>query len=359
MAPIDLRSDTVTHPTEAMQEAMRRAELGDDGREGDPTVRRLEALAASKVGKQAALYMPSGTMANLCSLLTHTSRGSEVLLERTAHIISYENCGLSLLGGLFYRPIPGSRGAMDTTALEFAFDSGLASKQLAPALVCMENTHNTAGGTVLPLEHMAAVARIAKQNGAKVHLDGARIFNAAVALGVGADRIAGHADTVCFCVSKGLSAPVGSLLCGSAAFIERARHFRRMLGGAMRQSGIVAAAGIVALETMIDRLRDDHASAQALAEGFHRIDRSLVDPSGIETNIVRVDVSGSGRPAKRWVEELAAEGVATSDYGRSQLRFVTHRHIGPVEVEQAVAAVQRVWERAARPTARAAAESTA
>ena len=352
MAPIDLRSDTVTKPTEAMLEAMRRAELGDDGREGDPTVRKLEALAAAKVGKQAALFMPSGTMANLCALLTHTSRGSEVLLERTAHIISYENSGISLLGGLFYRPIPGTRGAMDTTALEFAFESGLASKKLAPALVCMETTHNTAGGTVLPLDHMAAVARIARQNGANVHLDGARIFNAAIALGVPADRIAQHADSVCFCVSKGLSAPVGSLLCGTSAFIERARHFRRMLGGAMRQSGVLAAAGIVALETMIERLRDDHANARLLAEGFHAIDPGLVDPETIQTNIVRVDVSASGRSAKRWVEDLAAEGVATADYGRTQLRFVTHRHIGPAEVEQAVAAVRKVWERSARPASR-------
>ena len=158
MAPIDLRSDTITHPTEAMQDAMRRAELGDDGREGDPTVRKLEALAAAKVGKQAALYLPSGTMANLCSLLTHTSRGAEVLLERTAHIISYENSGLSLLGGLFYRPIAGSRGAMDLTALEFAFESGLAAKRLAPALVCMETTHNTAGGAVLALPELGCGA---------------------------------------------------------------------------------------------------------------------------------------------------------------------------------------------------------
>jgi threonine aldolase len=352
MAPIDLRSDTVTKPTEAMQEAMRRAELGDDGREGDPTVGKLERLAAAKVGKPAALYLPSGTMANLCSLITHTSRGSEVLLERSAHIISYENSGLSLLGGLFYRGIPGTRGAMDTTALEFAFESGLAARQLAPALVCMETTHNTAGGSVLPLDHMAAVARIARQHTAHIHLDGARLFNAAVALGVSADKIAAHADTVCFCVSKGLSAPVGSLLCGSTAFIDRARHFRRMLGGAMRQSGVVAAAGIVALESMIERLRDDHANARLLAAGFHQVDPSLVDPSAIETNIVRVDISASGRGAKRWVEDLATEGVATSDYGRTQLRFVTHRHIGPAEVEQAVAAVRKVWERSARPKPR-------
>jgi threonine aldolase len=353
MASIDLRSDTVTQPTEAMQEAMRRAELGDDGREGDPTARKLEQLAAAKVGKQAALYLPSGTMANLCSLLTHTSRGTEVLLERSAHIISYENSGLSLLGGLFYRPIPGTKGAMDLTALDLAFDSGLASKNLAPALVCMETTHNTAGGRVLPLEHMAAVHRVARSHGANIHLDGARIFNAAVALGVGADQIAAHADSVCFCVSKALSAPVGSLLCGTSAFIDRARHFRRMLGGAMRQSGVVAAAGIVALETMIDRLREDHVHARLLAEGFQRVDSSLVEASAIETNIVRVDIAASGRSARQWVTDLEAEGIATSDYGRSQLRFVTHRHIGRVEVEQAIAAVRRVWERSARPRARA------
>jgi len=343
---IDLRSDTVTHPTPEMQEAMARAELGDDGREGDPTVRKLEELAAARVGKEAALYLPSGTMTNLCSLLTHTSRGAEVFLERTAHIISYENSGISLLGGLFYRSIMGSRGAMDLTALEFAFESGLASRHLAPALVCMETTHNSAGGAVLPLEHMAGVQRIARANGANVHLDGARIFNAAVALGVDASKIAAYADSVCFCVSKGLSAPVGSLLCGTQGFIDRAKHFRRMLGGAMRQSGIVAAAGIVALESMVDRLRDDHANARRLAEGFQAIDASLVDAAGIETNIVRVDISGSGRSAQQWVKDLDAEGVATSDYGRSQLRFVTHRHIGRAEVDQTVAAVRRIWERA-------------
>ena len=354
MAPIDLRSDTVTRPTEAMQEAMRCAELGDDGREGDPTVRKLEALAADKLGKQAALYMPSGTMTNLCALLTHTGRGAEVFLERTAHIISYENSGISLLGGLFYRPIAGTRGAMDLTALEFAFESGLAAKKLAPALVCMETTHNTAGGTVLPLEHMAGVQRIARANGANVHIDGARLFNAAVALGVAPAKIAAYADSVCFCVSKGLSAPVGSLLCGPSAFIDRARHFRRMLGGSMRQSGVVAAAGIVALEAMVERLQDDHSNARRLAEVFQAIDSSMVDASGIETNIVRVDISASARSAQQWVKDLAAEGVATSEYGRSQLRFVTHRHIGASEVEQAVAAMRRVWERASSSRARTA-----
>jgi len=347
MSAIDLRSDTVTKPTPGMQEAMARAELGDDGREGDPTVRKLEALGAAKVGKEAALFVPSGTMANLCAQLTHTGRGSEVLLERSAHIIHAENSGIAILGNLFHRALPGTRGAMDLAALEEALDSGLAAKKLAPSLVCMETTHNNAGGCVLPLDHMASVYRIARAKGANVHVDGARFFNAAVALGVGADRVAAHTDSVCFCISKGLCGPVGSLLCGSHAFIERARHFRRMLGGNMRQAGVVAAAGIVALETMIDRLAEDHATARMLAQGFQKVDASLVDAAGIETNIVRVDVAKSGRTAREFARELAAEGVLVGDYGTAQLRFVTHREIGKADIERAVAAVGRVWQRGA------------
>ncbi|HTP95488.1 MAG TPA: GntG family PLP-dependent aldolase [Burkholderiales bacterium] len=345
MALIDLRSDTVTHPTEAMLEAMRNAELGDDGREGDPTVRRLEALAAERTGKQAALYLPSGTQANLIALLSHTGRGSEVLLHEGAHIISYENYGLSLLGSLFYRPIPGRRGAMDVAALENALGSGLSAKGLAPSLVCMETTHNNASGAVLPLEHMAAVYKLARRHGANVHTDGARLFNAAVALGVPAERIAQHTDTICFCVSKGLSAPVGSLLCGPAELIARARHFRRMTGGSMRQSGLLAAAGIVALQTMVERLAEDHRSARQLAAGLQRIDASLVDAGEIETNIVRVEVSASRVPAAQWSADLKALGVWAGDYGASQLRFVTHRHIGAQQVEAAIAAVGTLWQR--------------
>jgi threonine aldolase len=340
MAPIDLRSDTVTRPTEAMQEAMRRAELGDDGREGDPTVRKLEALAASRLGKQAALYLPSGTMANLCSLLTHTSRGAEVLLERTAHIISYENSGLSLLGGLFYRPIPGTRGAMDTTALEFAFESGLASKQLAPALVCMETTHNTAGGAVLPLDHMAAVARIAKQNGAKVHLDGARIFNAAVASGTPVSDYAAEVDALSFCFSKGLGAPVGSMVVGDAAFIAELRHVRQMLGGGMRQVGVLCAAARVAIDTGIERLADDHANARLFAEGCADALPGSVDPTCIDTNMVFVDV-GPGRDVDAVVAAMAADGVRVATARPGTFRAVTHRDVTRAGIERAISAFGR------------------
>jgi len=343
MATVDLRSDTVTRPTPAMLDAMRAAELGDDGREGDPTVRRLEELAAARLGKQAAMFVPSGTMANLCAVLTHTHRGSEVLLERGAHILHAEVSGIAILGNLFHRAIPGVRGAMDVAELEAALSSGLAARALARPLVCMETTHNNAGGCVLPLDHMAAVCRTAKSHGAAVHLDGARLFNAAVALGVSAERVAVHADSVAFCISKGLSAPVGSLVCGSSDFILRARQFRRMLGGNMRQSGMLAAAGIVALETMVDRLAEDHATARLLAQGLQSIDPSLVDAAGIETNIVRVAVEASGRTAREWVDALTKEGVLVGDYGTKQLRFVTHRHIGRADVEAAIAAVRRVW----------------
>src|SRR5215216_5286834 len=244
---IDLRSDTVTLPTEEMYEAMRRAELGDDGREGDPTVRRLEQLAAEMTGKQAALFVTSGTMANLVALLTHGERGGEVLLDAGAHILRSEMGGIAQLAGLFHRTVPGERGAPDAAALREMLSPKLAPNRLGTSLVCLETTHNSAGGAVMSLPHLAALRELTAEQGVPLHIDGARLFNAGVALGVKADAIAQHADSVCFCVSKGLSAPFGSLLCGSAAFIERARGFRRMVGGAMRQAGMMAAAGIIAL----------------------------------------------------------------------------------------------------------------
>lgn len=345
MALIDLRSDTVTRPTPAMREAMQTAELGDDGREGDPTVRRLEALAAQKTGKDAAVFMPSGTMTNLVALLTHTNRGAEVLLHEGAHIIHYENFGIANLANLYHRAIPGALGAMDLDRLESALGTGLSARGLNASLVCMENTHNNASGAVLSLEHMAAVQALARRFGAAVHTDGARLFNAAVALGVPASAIAKHTDSVCFCISKGLSAPVGSLLCGSAAFIERARHFKRMVGGNMRQSGVVAAAGIVALETMVDRLVDDHRSARRLGEGLAALDARLVDLEALQTNIVRANVGVSGSNAQRWVSDLREEGIRVSDYGSSQVRFVTHHEVDTAAIDATLAAIRRIWDR--------------
>lgn len=339
---IDLRTDTVTQPTAAMLAAMQTASQGDDSRDGDPTVIKLEALAAARTGKEAGLYMPSGTMTNLVAVLAHTQRAGEVLLERGAHMLNTELGGLAAVAGVFYKGIPGTRGAMDEAALREAVRP-MTRNNFGTTLICMETTHNGAGGTVLPLAHMQTVYELAQQHGIPVHTDGARLFNAAVALGVPAAAVARHTDSVSFCVSKGLSAPVGSVLCGSSAFIERARPFRRMVGGNMRQAGSIAAAGIVALETMMDRLHEDHASAKKLAAGFYAVDASLTNPADVETNIVRVNVCASKRGAAQWAEDFKSRGIAVSPADSVSLRFVTHRHIANTDVDAAISACRAIW----------------
>jgi len=339
---IDLRSDTVTRPTEAMLESMREASFGDDSRDGDETVRKLEALAAERTGKEAGAFMPSGTMANLVAMLTHARRGGEVLLEDGSHTLNAELGGIAGVAGLFYRGIPGRRGAMDVDLLREAIRP-TTRHHMGTALLWMENTHNRSGGAVLPLAHMQAVHGLARESGAPVHLDGARLFNAAIALRVPPGAIAQYSDSVCFCVSKGLSAPVGSILCGSSEFIERARGYRRMVGGNMRQAGPLAAAGIVAIETMANRLVEDHQTAMRLAEGLHRIDASLCDPKDVETNLVRVDVRKSGRRAAQWSADLKTKGVLVAPADLHILRFVTHRHVSAPDVDAAVGAFAELW----------------
>ena len=341
---IDLRSDTVTRPTEAMLESMREATFGDDSRDGDPTVQKLEAMAAARTGKQAGAFMPSGTMANLVAMLAHAQRGGEVLIEDGSHTLNAELGGVSAAAGLFYRGIPGRRGAMDIEAVREAVRP-TTRNQMGTALAWMENTHNRCGGAVLPVDHMRAIYGIAHEKDVPVHLDGARIFNAATALGIQAAEIAQHADSVSFCVSKGLSAPVGSILCGSVEFIERARAFRRMVGGNMRQAGPLAAAGIVALETMVDRLVEDHQTAKRLAEELHHIDASLVDPRHVETNLVRVEVKKSGKRAAQWSAELKQKGVLVAPCDIHALRFVTHRHIGIADIDQTASAFADLWRK--------------
>ena len=341
---VDLRSDTVTRPTEEMLESMREATFGDDSRDGDETVRKLEALAAGRTGKEAGAFMPSGTMANLVAMLAHGQRGGEVLLEEGSHTLNAEFGGIAGVAGLFYRGVPGKRGAMDVDALREMIRP-VTRFHMGTALVWMENTHNRAGGAVLPLAHMRAVCELAREKGIPVHLDGARIFNAAHALGATAKDVAQHSDSVCFCVSKGLSAPVGSILCGTAEFMERARAYRRMVGGNLRQAGPLAAAGIVALETMVNRLGEDHQMAKRLAEGFHRVDASLCDPKDVETNLVRVDVRKSGRRAAQWSADLKAKGVLVAPADIHVLRFVTHRHVSAPDVDTAVAAVAELWKK--------------
>jgi threonine aldolase len=339
---IDLRSDTVTRPTEAMLDAMRDASLEDDARDGDSTVQNLEKTAAECMGKEAALFMPSGTMTNLVAVLAHTSRGGEVLLESGAHILNSELGGLCTLAGVFYRGIPGRRGAMDPALLSELIRP-LTRSNLGTALVCMETTHNKAGGSVLPLDHMKTIRGIAAERGIPVHTDGARVFNASIALGVSAAAIAEHTDSISFCVSKGLSAPVGSLLCGSAAFIDRARAFRRMVGGNMRQAGPLAAAALIAVDTMVQRLRDDHATAKQLAVKLHAVDSRLVDPVHVQTNIVRVELPTDGVPAAEWAAALGKRAVLVSPSGRYTLRFVTHRHIDESHIDAAASAFRDVW----------------
>jgi threonine aldolase len=343
---IDLRTDTVTHPTDEMRDAMRRAELGDDGRDGDPTVRKLEEMSAAAMGQQAGLMVASGTMSNLVALLTHANRdGGEVLLDPESHISRSELGGVAKLAGLFPRLYPAERGTPDVAVLRDMIHPAMTRMQFPTSLVCMETTHNDAGGAVIPLEALAAVRKVATEKGVPVHIDGARVFNAAVALGVPASEIGKHADSIGFCVSKGLSGPVGSVLCGSKAFIDRARVYRRMVGGTMRQAGVFAAAGIVALEKMVDRLADDHTRARRLADGLHAIDPKLVNPNRVATNIVMVEIGGTGRDAESWVAALLDKGIKTSVWNAHSLRLVTHRHIDDAAVDQAIAAVREIHDR--------------
>jgi threonine aldolase len=340
---IDLRTDTVTHPTEEMRDAMRRAELGDDGRDGDPTVRKLEEISAAAMGQEAGLMVASGTMSNLVALLTHANRdGGEVLVDAESHISRSELGGVAKLAGLFPRLYPAERGTPDVAALREMIHPAMTRMQFPTSLVCMETTHNDAGGAVIPLEALAAVRKVAVEKGVPVHIDGARVFNAAVALGVPAAEIGKHADSIGFCVSKGLSGPVGSVLCGSKAFIDRARVYRRMVGGTMRQAGVFAAAGIVALEKMVDRLADDHKRARRLADGLHAIDPKLVNPNRVATNIVMVEIDGTGRDAASWVAALLDKGIKTSVWNAHSLRLVTHRHIDDAAVDQAIAAFREL-----------------
>ncbi|TDT99109.1 L-threonine aldolase [Azorhizobium sp. AG788] len=333
-APVDLRSDTVTRPTAAMYERMMAAEVGDDGLDGDPTARELEAYTAQTLGKEAGLFVPSCTMANLLAILAQAERGEQVVLESSAHIYTSER-GSGTLTGLFYLPVPGTAGAMDVNALEDALTA--TGHRLRTALVGMETSHNNAGGAVLPLAHMRTVHDLAHARGARVHLDGARLFNAAVALDVRPAEIAQFADTVSLCLSKGLSAPVGAVLAGPKDTIAKCRPLRRMLGGAQRQIGIMAAAGLEAVRTMGPRLAEDHRRARRLSEGVNAL-AGAISASNPQTNIIQIDVSRSGRDSGAWVQRLEGIGLLTRPWGKQKLRCVTHREIDDAAIERAIAA---------------------
>ena len=338
---IDLRSDTVTTPTPEMRKAMAAAEVGDDVYGEDPTVRKLEEKGATLLGKEDGLYVPSGTMGNLVAIMTHTARGNEIILEAESHIYYYEVGGLAVVAQVLPRLIAGRRGAFGPETLRATLRAPNIHFPI-PALLCLENTHNRAGGAVWPPAEFEATAQAAHKAGLAVHLDGARIFNAAVFLSCTASELAREVDSVMFCLSKGLSAPVGSVLVGRKDFIARARKNRKVLGGGLRQAGVIAAAGLVALETMVDRLAEDHANAQTLATGLANTAGLRVDLEGVQTNMVMCFVDGLGVPAPEFARRLGEKGVLTNAVDAKKVRFVTHKDVSGADIGQALSVIAAV-----------------
>ena len=343
---IDLRSDTVTLPSPAMRQAIAQAELGDDVMAEDPSVNRLEALAAELLGKEAALLVASGTMGNLVSVLSHCRRGAEVIVGDQAHIYHYEAGGVSALGGCVFHPVPTGRfGELAVDDLERAIRPAASDIHAAPAgVLCLENTHNRCGGTVLSAPYLESIRALADRLSLPVHLDGSRIFNAAVARGCEAKALTRQADSVQFCLSKGLAAPVGSLVCGSAEFIAQARRYRKMLGGGMRQAGIIAAAGIVALTEMLERLEEDHTNARILAQGLAELPGLQLDLETVQTNLVIFRIADETLDDAVLVARLADAGVRIGDLGQGRLRAVTHYGLTERHIHDAVRIIGTVWK---------------
>ncbi len=337
---IDLRSDTLTLPTPAMREAMARAEVGDDVWEEDPTVRRLEELAARRAGKEAALFVSSGTQGNLTSVLAQTRPGQEIIVDADSHVFNYEGASSAMFGGVQTLALQTERGFLTPAQVrEHIRPSNIHIP--TTGLVCLENTHNRHGGTCCSPEEIEAVAAAAHAAGVAVHLDGARIFNAAIALGRPVADFARPVDSITFCLSKGLGAPVGSLVCGSRDFVVRARRVRKSLGGGMRQVGVLAAAGLVALETMVDRLAEDHANARRLAEGLARLSSIRLDLGKVETNIVIFQVDRAGG-AGDLVTGCLARKVKIHQIGPAAIRCVTHKDVDAEDVERALEAFREI-----------------
>ena len=345
---VDLRSDTLTLPTPEMRDAMARADVGDDVWEEDPTVKRLEAMAAERLGKDAGLFVTSGTQGNLVSVVSQSRAGQEVVLDADSHVFNYEVAGAAVVGNVQTRPIKTARGFLTPDQVRDAIRP--ANIHLAEtALVCIENTHNRHGGTCCTPEEIAAVADVAHAAGVRVHLDGARLFNAAIALGRPARDFCRAVDSVTFCLSKGLGAPVGSIVCGSAELVTRARRVRKMLGGGMRQAGIVAAAGLVALDRMIDRLADDHVHARTLAEGIAKLPGLRVDLASVQTNIVifhieRGAADASARATQELVAGCTARKVKVHAIGPMSIRCVTHKDVDADDIRRALEAMREITQ---------------
>ena len=336
---IDLRSDTVTLPTPSMREAIARAELGDDVYGEDPSVNRLQDTAAALMGKEAGLLVSSGTMGNLIAILAHCARGTKAIVGNQSHTYCYEAGGPSVLGGIMLAPIRNQdNGELDLDALGAEILTPLDDHFAMPSLVVMENTHNRCGGAPVKLSHLAEVRELAHRRNLPMHLDGARIFNAAIAMETSAKEIASYFETVTFCLSKGLACPVGSVLCGSKDFIARAHRIRKLLGGGMRQAGIIAAAGLIALDTMIDRLAEDHQNARALAQGLGLVAGINIRPVAQRTNMVHFDLDGDASHASKFAHAMKDRGVLISARESTSFRAVTHYGISRADMDRAVAA---------------------
>ena len=336
---IDLRSDTVTKPTDEMREAMSRAEVGDDVYGEDPTAIRLQERAAEIMGKEAALFVPSGTMGNQIAVRLHTDPGQEVIVEERSHMFNMEMAGMAVISGALAHPIRCRHGMMDWDSIAAAIRPK-SSYFAQTGLVAVENTHNLSGGTVMSFELMQEIAERAHELGLAVHLDGARIFNAAIVLKRDVAEIASLFDSMMFCLSKGLCAPVGSIIAGNREFIDRAVPVRRMLGGGMRQVGVLAAAGLVALEKMTGRLEEDHANAQVLAKGLAGIPGVNIDPERVQTNILVFDIGDTGQSTAEFTAKLKQRGVLANGISATEMRMVTHKDISHNDCEVAVGATR-------------------
>lgn len=339
---INLRSDTFTLPTESMMKAIQQAKLGDDVYNEDPTVLELEELAAEMLGKEAASFMPSGTMANLASIMAHCPRGSKVIVGDESDIYIYEAGGASVCGGIMYDPVqtqPG--GILRIEDLEKKFDLDPEDPQFAlPGLICLENTHNRCSGAILPFSYLERVKQFASEKKVPIHMDGARIFNAAVAMGVHVSAIAQYADSIQFCLSKGLSAPIGSMVVGNKEFITQVKRLRKMLGGGMRQVGIVAAPAIVALKEMVDRLAEDHENARFFAQGLSQLEGIEIDPEKVVTNIVLFRLTSPRFTWQQFLVECERNGLQLSELGYGRLRAVMHYGITREDVEKALSIIE-------------------
>ena len=339
----DFRSDTITRPTPAMRKAIAEAPVGDDVWGDDPSVNALQDRAAALFGKEAALFVPSGTMANQICVRTHTEPGDEIIVEADSHIFLYEGGAFAAISGVSIQRVPAERGIMTTEAIaqHIRPDGGMSHFPVSK-LLCVENTANRGGGTAYPLDRLAAIGELARAHNLRLHLDGARVFNAAVAQGVPVSQIAAPFDSIACCLSKGLGCPVGSLVIGSRAFIDRAHRFRKMFGGGMRQAGLLAAAGLHAFDHHIDRLADDHARARQLAEALCALPGVDIDLASVETNMVYIDVSDTGIDAPTFNARLAEHGVHMHAVSPTRLRAVTHLDLATPHVHAAINAFEAI-----------------